>query len=144
MSSINTASTTTVMLMTPQYIYNVKTAVEEAITRSEDCITDVSNWMNRSALKINEDKTEFKIFSANHYTYDQMSIKIGTNTIQHNNTVKILGVTLDTHMTLEKQISNTCRTSYMQIRRISSIGRYLTVDAVNTGTGHSNSGVRLL
>ena len=61
-----------------------------------------------------------------------MSILIGTNTIQHNNYVKILAVTLDAHTTLEKQIRNTCRTSYMQIRRISSIWRYLTVDAVRT------------
>ena len=83
-------------------------------------------------LKINEDKTEFIIFSAKHYTGDQMSIQIGTSTIQHNNNVKILGVTLDAHMTLERQIINTCRTSYMQIRRISSIRRYLTVDAVRT------------
>ena len=35
-------------------------------------------------------------------------------------------------MTLEKQISNTCRTSYMQIRRISGIRHYLPVDAVRT------------
>ena len=111
---------------------NNTTAVQEAITRIQDCITDVSKWMGRNALKINEDKTEFIIFSAKHYTYDRMSIQIGSNTIQHSNNVNILGVTLDAHMTLEKQISNTCRTSYMQIRRISSIRRYLTVDAVKT------------
>ena len=111
---------------------NNTTAVHEAITRIQDCITDVSKWMSRNALKINEDKTKFIIFSAKHYTYDRMSIQIGTNTMQHNNNVKILGVTLEAHMPLEKQISNTCRTSYMQIRRISSIRRYLTVDAVKT------------
>ena len=72
-----------------------------------------------------------------------MSIQISTNTIHMTrcpyklaptlyNNVKILGVTLDANMTHEKQISNTCRTSYMQIRRISSIRRYLTVDAVKT------------
>ena len=77
---------------------NNTTAVQEAITRIQDCITDVSNWMSRSALKINEDKTEFIIFSAKHYTFNQMSIQIGTNTIQHNNNVKILGVTLDAHL----------------------------------------------
>ena len=103
---------------------NNTTAVQEAITGIQDCITDVSNWMSRSALKINEDKTEFIIFSAKHCTYDQMAPTLYN--------VKILGVTLDAHMTLEKQISNTCRTSYMQIRRISSIRRYLTVDAVRT------------
>ena len=48
---------------------NNTTAVREAITRIQDCITDVSNWMIRSALKINEDKTEFIIYSAKHYTY---------------------------------------------------------------------------
>ena len=111
---------------------NNTTAVQDAITRIQDCITDVSNWMNRSALKINEDKTELIIFSAKHYTYDQLSIHICTNTIQHNNNVKILGVTLDAHMTLEKQISITCRSSYMQISRISSIRCYITVDAVRT------------
>ena len=86
---------------------NSTAAVQQAISRNQDCITYVSNWVSRSALKINEDKTEFTIFSAKHYTYDQMSIQISTNTIPHNN-VKILGVTLDANMTLIKQISNTC------------------------------------
>ena len=110
---------------------NNTTAVQEAITRIQDCITDVSKWMSR-----NEDKTEYIIFSAKHYTYDRMPTQIGTNTIQHNNNVKILGVTHgvthDAHMTLEKQISNTCRTCCRQIRGISSIRRYLTVDEVKT------------
>ena len=74
---------------------NNTTAVQEAITRIQDCITDVSNWMSRSALKINEDKTEFITFSAKHYTYDRMYIHIGTNTIQHNNNVKYL----ESHLT---------------------------------------------
>ena len=61
--------------------------VQEAITRIQDWITDVSKWMSRNALKINEDMTEFIIFSSKHYTYDRMSIQIGTNTIQHNNKI---------------------------------------------------------
>ena len=43
-------------------------------------------------LKINEDKTDF---SAKHYTYDQMSIQLGTNTIQHNTMLKYL----ESHLT---------------------------------------------
>ena len=35
-------------------------------------------------------------------------------------------------MTLEKQISTTCRTAYMQIRRINSIRQYLTESAAKT------------
>ena len=46
---------------------NNTTAVQEAITRILDCITDVENWMSRSALTINEDKMEFIIFSVKLY-----------------------------------------------------------------------------
>ena len=44
--------------------------------------------------------------------------------------VKILGVYLDTAMTLEKQISTTCRRAYM--RRINSIRQYLPESAAKT------------
>ena len=46
--------------------------------------------------------------------------------------VKIFGVYLDTAMPLEKQISTTCRTAYMQMRRINSLRQYLTESAAKT------------
>ena len=48
--------------------------------------------------------------------------------------VKILGVTLDSTMTLDGQIAATCRSSYMHIRRINTIRQYLTNDAVKALT----------
>ena len=47
-------------------------------------------------------------------------------------TVKNLGVTYDDDMTLKQHISNTCRSSYMQLRKINSIRQYLTTNAVKT------------
>ena len=49
-----------------------------------------------------------------------------------NSTVKILGVTLDTTMTLDKSITNTVRSVNMQLRTISIIRRYLSGCAVKT------------
>ena len=46
--------------------------------------------------------------------------------------VKILGVTLDSTMTLDGQIAATCRSSYMHIRWINTIHQYLTNDAAKT------------
>ena len=37
-------------------------AIKETINRLEKCIVDVSAWMKKKSLKINEDKTEFIIF----------------------------------------------------------------------------------
>ena len=48
--------------------------------------------------------------------------------------VKILGVTLDSIMMLDGQIAATCRSFYMNIRRINTIRQYLTNDAVKTLT----------
>ena len=39
-------------------------AVRNAVDRLEKCITDVCEWMNGNSLKINEEKTDFIIFSA--------------------------------------------------------------------------------
>ena len=48
--------------------------------------------------------------------------------------VKILGVTLDSTMTLDGQIAATCRSSNMHNRRINTIRQYLTNNAVITLT----------
>ena len=65
--------------------------------------------------------------SENKYT-----IEIRNNMIHLSEHIKILSVYLDTAMTLEKQISTTFRTGYMQIRRINSIHQYLTDSAAKT------------
>ena len=98
-------------------------SVQDASVRLQNCISDVSSWMSKNTLKINEDNTRFIITL---HTFDTLSIKFGTNTIPNSNIVRILRITLDPHMTLERQISNVCRCSYIKIRKINSIQRYLT------------------
>ena len=46
--------------------------------------------------------------------------------------VKNLGVTLDSNLSVSQHISNTCKAAYIQIRRISSIRHLLTTQAVQT------------
>ena len=41
---------------------NTDDAIKENIYRLEKCIADVSAWMKKNSLKINEDKTKFIIF----------------------------------------------------------------------------------
>ena len=76
--------------------------------------------------------SEFIIFNTKDNSGNKFTIEIGNNVIHMSEHVKILFVYLDTAMTLEKQISTTCRTAYMQIRRINSIRQYLTESAAKT------------
>ena len=54
------------------------------------------------------------------------------NTINISESVKILGVTLDNKLNMQKDIANTCRASYIHIRKIKSIRRYINEQTTRT------------
>ena len=60
--------------------------------------------MKQNSLKINEDKTEFIIFSNKPKTKDSHLLSVGHNCITLSDCIKILGVTLDSKMTLTKHV----------------------------------------
>ena len=111
---------------------NNENAITDVIVRLENCIKDISSWMMHNSLQINENKTDFIIFSTTPHKLKKHTLQVGTNIIGLSKTVKILGVTFDDGMTLKQHISNTCRSSYMQLRKINSIRQYLTTNAVKT------------
>ena len=45
-------------------------SINEAVSKLENCIMEASDWMKQNSLKINEDKTEFIIFSNKPQTKD--------------------------------------------------------------------------
>ena len=87
---------------------NVK-SINEAVSKLENCIREASDWMKQNLPKINEDKTEFIIFSNKSQTKDWQSLSVGNNYITLSDCIQILGITLDSKMTLTKHISETCR-----------------------------------
>ena len=110
-----------------------ETSIQLAIKRLEQCIADVCKWMKSNALKLNEEKTEFIILGAHPSQHNNLSPAIGRNVINPiSESIKILGVTLDSKMNMQKHIMNTCRSSYMYIRKINSIRRYLSEHATKT------------
>ena len=106
-------------------------AHREATDKLQRCIADICEWMKMNALKLNEEKTVFIMFSRNK-TPVHDTTKAGNNDAAAQDTVKILGVTLDRNMTLERQVINTCKSIHMNIRKIRHIRPYLTDYAVRT------------
>ena len=56
------------------------------------------------------------------------SIDIRDTDILFSLQAKSLGVTLTNNLSMEKHVTNICRSAYMEIRRISNIRHYLTID----------------
>ena len=77
----------------------------QAVESLEDCIADISEWIGCNSLKNNEDKTEFVIFSRNPDKYRDITIQIGAYNIKPSDCVKILGVTLDSSLNMQKDIA---------------------------------------
>ena len=76
------------------------------------------------------------IFHKNTELTSRYELQVERISIPLNTCSKILGVSLDTKMTLSQHIANTCtcRSAYFQKRKINSIRRYLTDNAVKTLT----------
>ena len=100
-------------------------ARSEAAAKIENCTSEICTWMKANALKINEEKKECIIFSKN-TDEAHMTLLAGTQVVKSEETVKILGVTLDTKMSLDQQITSISRSVHMYIRKIERIRMYLS------------------
>ena len=98
----------------------------------EDCIEEVGVWMKSNKLKLNEDKTEAMLMGTKSKCESaltkSMSIEVGGNDIAFADNVKNLGVFLDPQLEMKKHIGHICRSSYLEIRRIGKIRKFLTVE----------------
>ena len=56
------------------------------------------------------------------------SVSIGDTDVDFSDFVKNLGVTLDSSLSVHQQVTNTSTTAYIELRCISWIRQYLTVD----------------
>ena len=108
---------------------NTEASIREATLKLERCIVDICERMKKNALKTNRSKTDFIVFGSklDHRTLPPLTVC--TDIIQPSETIMILGVTLDSQMTMQKDIAGTCRSVYMHIRKVNSIRQYLTKDA---------------
>ena len=94
---------------------NDELSIKQAVKQLEDCITDVCEWMRNSSLKINQDKTDFTMFSTNPEPFQHITLTVGTVVIPQSESIKILGVTLDCKMNMQSDIANRCRSTGMSI-----------------------------
>ena len=97
------------------------------------CIEDVTAWTASNRLKLNPDKTEFMWCATNRMQHhiQRTPFVIGTASIEPQMKVQLLGVTLDSDLSMKSHVSRTISTCFYQLRRLKSIRRSLLTETTS-------------
>ena len=95
--------------------------------------------MTENRLKLNDDKTEallFSFFSSSKPAAVSLpdSITLGCHNVPFSDSARNLGFIHDSELSMKKHVMKICQTAYFELKRISSIRRFLTEDATQTPT----------
>ena len=106
--------------------------ISELLHSIQSCIGDVKPWATAKMLKLNDNKTELMLVTSNrtkHLHNLPTSITIGNAQVPFKQSVKNLGLTLDCHLSMNAYVTKIARTCYFELRRLTSIRRFLTSTA---------------
>ena len=88
--------------------------------------------MDCNKLKLNDDKTESVRIKLDRILLPNSaptSIRVGNSDIPFITHARNLGITISSNTTMDKHVTNICRSACAELRRISSIRHLLTVNA---------------
>ena len=87
-------------------IINVPEACQNALSKLELCITELSNWMTVNKLKLNHNATEFFIAGTTQglTKLPSVELKVGNDMIKSSTSVHNLGIIVDNHMSMTQHI----------------------------------------
>ena len=102
----------------------------ETQTSLENCLLIVKRWMDEARLKMNPAKTEF-IYFGNTKQIQKCtisSINVAGDLILRSDTIKYLGVWLDSELSFKMHVTKKCKAAMLNFIRIRSIHHLLSQD----------------
>jgi exonuclease III len=105
--------------------------IQNLLTRTSDCYSDVKNWMTNNKLKLNDDKTESILISTRQKLSQlpPLSLQLCNTAVPITDSAKNLGVHIDSTLSMQNFVSQTAKTCYYHLRRISLIRKHLSTEA---------------
>jgi hypothetical protein len=101
---------------------------ENAVAELGEALTAITLWFKGSGLKVNEEKTEIAIFYKNNC--NPADVLIIWSTIRTKDTIKVLGITMDTTLTWLEHVNNTISNIQSKIHAIRTIQRFFFEDEI--------------
>ena len=99
----------------------------QAVTRIQDCVAELQDWMNINKLKFNATKTEIIVMCAPHIKtkLSMPDIELGRIVVPVSTVANNIGVYFDDALSMQKQVQHICRISYFHLHCIGKIRNLL-------------------
>ena len=98
---------------------------DRVISILSNCISEIKNWMSNNMFLLNDDKTEFFVAAnprlMNILSDISITIHVGNTVIRPSLSIRNLGVTFDSAMTMSNHISSICKTLNFHLRNLSRV-----------------------
>ena len=94
----------------------------------EECVSAISEWMMKSMLKVNDEKTEVLVISAPCFTEKLKETHriVGDTSGRASESARNLGVMFDNALDMSDHIKIVCRASFRHLKHLRSIKDALT------------------
>ena len=96
-------------------------ALMEAVKQMEDCLDEVKVWMARNSMFMNKTQYLPIVHKSANAIVDKSVIRVGMTTITASLCVQCLGVCIDRHLDMKKQVSQNISACSFYLRNINQI-----------------------
>ena len=99
----------------------------QAVTRIQNCVAELQDWMNIIKLKFNATKTYIIVMCAPHIKikHSMPHIELGDTVVPVSTVAKNIGVFFDDALSMNKQVQHICRVANFHIHCIGKIRNLL-------------------
>ena len=99
----------------------------QAVTRIQDCVAELQDWMNVNKLKFNATKTGMIVMCAPHIKtkLSMPHIELCDTVVPESTVAKNIGVFLDDVLSMNNQVQHICRVAYFHIHCVGKIRNLL-------------------
>jgi len=121
---------------TQVYVALSRTDAETSVLNLHNCLASLHEWFSQNGLVINPDKSEVVLFSTAQQARISppaiQQVDVAGCPVPVSDKVKILGVTLDRHLTFSNHVQNVCKSAQFHTRALRHIRSSLTMDMAKT------------
>ena len=101
-------------------------SILDSLWTADTVFCQIYDLLSTLRLKVNSNKTQCMVVSNEHKANFPKTLTLNHSKIDVGDHLKILGVTLDSKVSLRQYVNSVCSSCYHQLRKIQSVRKFLT------------------